>query len=435
MRKLNRDLPALVLDAGLRCFGPSENLPDIAAVAVSGGSDSTALLRLAHWYWGQAGKQIVALTVDHGLRPESERETKQVATWCADLRVRHYVMRWHFNGTGNLSAAAREGRYHLMADFCKSHAIEHLYTGHTLDDQAETVLMRFARGSGVDGLTGMTRETSNWGISVIRPFIRGETRESLRAILAEFEQTWIEDPTNDDASYDRVKARQLLTHLEPLGVTVDSLSRLAHRMAGAKRVLNNEADKLIKSVLEMSPLGFATLDVDALASAEMDTACRVVSRAMSMMTARKYRAHLSFEEQIVALARRREMTGGQTLGGCMFQPFGDRFNILREPARCEVKTPTGQATGMWDERFQFQIDGGGSFSDLCVGALGRAGLRQIPKNYNGFSEAWHSSPYEAKLTTPGLWSNDVLLSAPLAPWTSDRSAPKLLISMAWSKMD
>jgi len=203
-----------------------------------------ALLRLAHHYWGVADRSLVALTVDHGLRPEAAHEAAQVAGWCDALGVEHHILNWAFDGKGNLSAAAREGRYQLMADFCQSRGIGHLYTGHTIDDQAETVLMRFARGSGVDGLAGMARETALWGVTVVRPFLAVASRVDLRAILKEYGQFWIDDPTNDDPSYDRVKARELFTHLGPLGISVRSLSGLAHRMGLAKDVLEREAAEL-----------------------------------------------------------------------------------------------------------------------------------------------------------------------------------------------
>lgn len=420
-------------DTQIECFGQTQDLPNTVAVAVSGGSDSMALLRLAHYYWGSCDKEIVALTVDHGLRPESADEAQQVARWCAELGIEHHTLNWTYDGKGNLSAAAREARYHLMAEFCTSRGIEHLYTAHTMDDQAETVLMRFARGAGVDGLAGMARSTELWGISVVRPFIGTATREDLRALLDEFEQTWIDDPTNDDPSYDRVKARELFEHLEPLGISVQSLSGLAHRMAIAKHVLEQEAASFIKNGLHLSPLGFATLNVDVLASISLETACRVIGQTASRIGGRGFRAHLRFEEQLVELALERSKIGGKTSGGCTFRPAGDFFHILREPARCEPRVPISTPGGTWDGRFDYEIVGELDGQDLQIGAVDEAGLAQIGKDYDGFSEIWQAAPREARLTTPGLWRGDVLLSAPLAPWVSDPTSPKLHIRTVWSK--
>jgi len=388
-----------------------------------------ALLRLAHHYWEACGKKIIALTVDHGLRSESALEAEKVSAWCAELGVEHHVLNWTYDGTGNLSAAAREGRYRLMANFCKSAGIEHLYTGHTMDDQAETVLMRFARGSGVDGLAGMARMTRLWGVTVVRPFIEEATRDGLRLILGEFQQDWINDPTNDDASYDRVKARELFEHLEPLGISIRSLSGLAHRMG---LVLEERADEFRQSGLNLSPLGFATLDVDVLATVPVETACRVIGQTAKLIGGCGFRAHLRFEEQLLEMALARAEGGGRTSGGCTFRPAGDSFHVLREPARCAPKLSIESRSGVWDHRFSFDLEAGDGQTGLHIGALGEAGLAQFPKDFDDLSAGWLEAPREARLTTPGLWRGDVLLSAPLAPWVSDASAPKLHISTVWS---
>jgi len=431
--RLDRDLvpSRVLLDAMRDAFGEKTSLPDPVAIAVSGGSDSVALLRLAHVWWGLAGKTIIALTVDHSLRPESADEARQVAAWCASLGVEHRTLKWQHAGQGNLSAAARNGRYSLMANFCQTRGISRLYTGHTTDDQAETVLMRFARGSGVDGLAGIASETSIWGLTLVRPFIRNQSRESLRSILREFGQEWIDDPTNDDRSYDRVKARALVKELEPLGVTQASLASLAHRMDLAKRVLQNEADKLAKSALILSPLGFATLDVDALEAAELETACRVIARATAALSGGGFRASLQFEERIVAMALTRARGGGVTQKRCIFRPDGERFHILREPERCASQAQSGKDSGIWDTRFVYEIRDRSDADDLFIGALGATGLAQIPKDYDALSIAWRDAPREARLTTPGLWRGDTLLSAPLAPWVASDATPSLLIRTVW----
>ena len=392
-----------------------------------------ALLRLAHLHWGACEKEIVALTVDHGLRTESTKEALRVAAWCDELGIEHHILNWEYSGKGNLSAAARDGRYRMMADFCASRGVEHLYTAHTMDDQAETVLMRFARGSGVDGLAGMARMTQLWGVTVVRPFIGTATRESLRAMLRQFQQTWIDDPTNDDPRYDRVKARELFGLLEPLGISVQSLSGLAHRMGLAKHVLEQEVANFIEKGLDLSPLGFATLNVDALASVSLETACRVIGQTASRIGGRSFRAHLRFEEQLVELALERAKLGGKTSGGCTFRPAGDVFHILREPARCAVNKPLTTQKGVWDGRFSYELDGDLGGQDLHIGALNEVGIAQIEKDYDGFSEAWLGAPREARLTTPGLWQGDVLLSAPLAPWASTSQGSKLHVRTVWSK--
>ena len=134
------------------------------AVAVSGGADSMALLRLAH-AWATArmpSEDIIAFTFDHGLREASSREARQVAEWCAALGVRHRTLIWEgAKPRQGIQAAAREARYAALGAACREMAVPSLLLGHQLEDQAETFLLRLGRGSGVYGLSAMTGQR-NW---------------------------------------------------------------------------------------------------------------------------------------------------------------------------------------------------------------------------------------------------------------------------------
>jgi len=136
-------------------LGPFESAPRIA-VAVSGGADSLALALLAaDWAAAQGGK-AVALTVDHGLRPEAAAEARQVRRWLADCGISHFILAWRGPRSGaDVQAAARAARYRLMGEWCARRGILHLLLAHHRDDQAETVLLRLARGSGLEGLAAM----------------------------------------------------------------------------------------------------------------------------------------------------------------------------------------------------------------------------------------------------------------------------------------
>ena len=133
------------------------------AVAVSGGSDSMALLRLAE-QWSQHQIKISVLTVDHGLRPEAAAEAVKVSEWCAPLGLEHHILRWEGSPkpkTG-LQAKARAARYDLLSNWCKANGVAYVLTGHTMDDQAETVLMRQQRTDTAESLAGIW-ETAVWG--------------------------------------------------------------------------------------------------------------------------------------------------------------------------------------------------------------------------------------------------------------------------------
>ena len=179
------------------------------ALAVSGGSDSMALLQLAA-QWAKDSVKISVLTVDHGLRPEAAAEANKVAAWCDSLVLDHHTLRWEgMKPKTGLQAKARTARYDLMGNWCKANGVKFLLTGHTLDDQAETVLMRQARTDTAESLAGIW-ETADWaGVKLFRPLL-GQSRSDLRAYLKSLGQPWIDDPSNLDTRFERVRVRRSL---------------------------------------------------------------------------------------------------------------------------------------------------------------------------------------------------------------------------------
>ncbi len=179
-------------------------------IALSGGSNSTALLMLAHALFSDRGEtdRLLAVTVDHGLRAESADEARRVGTMCSALGIAHDIRRWDgAKPATGLQAAAREARYRLLAEAATDAGSAIVLTGHTLDDQRETVAMRSARGPG-RGLSGIAPATlfarRTW---FVRPLI-ARRRQELRDWLETAGRGWIEDPSNRDRRFERVRVRQ-----------------------------------------------------------------------------------------------------------------------------------------------------------------------------------------------------------------------------------
>lgn len=193
------------LRTALAAFGVQQE--DGLALAVSGGPDSLALLLLAA---EALSGRVAALTVDHGLRAESAAEAAHVAAICAARAVPHATLRWEARSGGNLQAEARAARYALMADWCAANGVRWLATAHHADDQAETLLMRLARGSGVAGLAGIRpARPLGRGVTLIRPLL-GTAKRDLAAIVAHAGLAAADDPSNRDPAYDRTIIRALL---------------------------------------------------------------------------------------------------------------------------------------------------------------------------------------------------------------------------------
>jgi tRNA(Ile)-lysidine synthase len=196
--------------------------PPALGVAVSGGGDSTALLVIAARWAHARGHAISAATVDHGLRAGSAAEAAGVAALCARLGIPHETLRAGNlrDAGGNLAAAARDARFALLGGWARAQGLSAVLLGHTMDDQAETVLMRLARGSGAEGLSAMQAVLERAGVVWLRPLL-GARRAALREVLRAEGISWVEDPSNEDAQYDRVKARQALAALAPQGIDVE----------------------------------------------------------------------------------------------------------------------------------------------------------------------------------------------------------------------
>ena len=225
-----------ILDAVRAAF--SGQLPSRIGVAVSGGSDSVALLHVLATLARGTQTTLHAATVDHGLRPEAAEEATHVARIAAGLGVAHETLHWRgWTGQGNLQDAARRARQDLLTRWASRTGISVIAFGHTADDQAETVLMRLGRAAGANGLSVIPRRRLHQGIVLLRPCL-SLRRDDLRAYLDRQGIAWVDDPSNDDPRFDRVRARRALPVLETLGIGVDALSAVAANMADVREALD-----------------------------------------------------------------------------------------------------------------------------------------------------------------------------------------------------
>jgi tRNA(Ile)-lysidine synthase len=221
-----------------RLFADWKAAPAIV-LAVSGGSDSIALMWLAaRWRRTLArGPRLIAVTVDHGLRAEAKAEARDVKRLARALDLPHRTMRW----TGakpktGLPAAARAARYRLLAQAARASGATHILTAHTRDDQAETLLMRLLRGSGIAGLAAMARQSERDGVLLARPFLH-VSKSQLIATLKKAKLGFADDPTNRDPSFTRPRLRTLMPVLAAEGGDTRNLARLASRLARANQAV------------------------------------------------------------------------------------------------------------------------------------------------------------------------------------------------------
>ena len=191
-------------------------LPSKSLIAVSGGRDSIALLHLMVQLQAKIGCEVIAATIDHALRSESRKEAEQVANWCAKLGVPHKIITWHHDGvTSGLQAKARAARYGLLARYAASERCGAILTGHQANDQAETMAMRLERQpNDARGMRARIWVADGAGqeIALLRPMLEFD-RASLTAMLAAHGQPFLDDPSNEQTSFERVRVRARLATL------------------------------------------------------------------------------------------------------------------------------------------------------------------------------------------------------------------------------
>jgi tRNA(Ile)-lysidine synthase len=288
--------------------------------------------------WSRLGPpaSVTAATVDHGLRPESAAEAALVAGAAGRLGIPHRTLRWTGPkpGTG-LQEAARDARYALLVGLAQEIGASHLLTAHTLDDQAETVLIRLAHGSGLAGLAGMRRTTGRDGIVHLRPLL--ETRKGTLVDLCR-SQGWsfVEDPSNDDDRFTRARWRKLMPLLEAEGLSAERLGRLAARAARTEDALDGAAREILRQASSADD-GGTCLRAEVLLREPFEIALRVLAGALgphrdSAPHLRLQRLEAGLEKMRAALRDGRALT--LTLGGGVIRlSRTGELRIEAEPTR------------------------------------------------------------------------------------------------------
>ena len=353
-------------------FAPFERQPRLA-VAVSGGADSLALTLLAQAWAAAAGGSLTALTVDHRLRPAAAAEAAQVAAWLTARGIAHVILQR--DGPlpdGNLQAGARLARYRLLEDWCAQAGVLHLLVAHNREDQAETLLLRLARGSGLDGLAGMPAVAEHARCRLLRPLLE-VPRARLEATLRAAGQDWIDDPSNLDPAYGRVRLRGAATMLAGLGLGAGRLAATSARLARARAAIEQGVAGLLAESALLHPAGFVRLDGAALTRAPEELGLRALAAVLLMVGGGSYPPRLDRLERLYRALRDR-LEGGRTLGGCRVLPRQGDLLVCREPAA--VSGPVVARPGeeiYWDGRFSLYLPQSAP-EGLWLGALGQGRL-------------------------------------------------------------
>lgn len=305
-------------------------------LAVSGGPDSTALLVLAaRWRKRRRkGPELLAVTVDHGLRAEAAKEAAAVKRLARSLGVAHRTVKWK-NGkpSTGIQEKARMVRYDLLMKEAARAGAAHLLTAHSRDDQAETVLFRLARGSGIAGLGAMAKVTPLGGGFLVRPFL-DLPKARLIATLAARKIAFVDDPSNADTKYTRVRWRALMPQLAGEGLHADRLASFAVRMRRANAAIDTMVDAVAQRAIVTGPHALA-YDAALFAELPEEVALRLIGRAVAAVGNEGTVELGKLEALVTALrgALAADARFRRTLAGAMVTLAQDRVAIERAPQR------------------------------------------------------------------------------------------------------
>ncbi len=393
----------------MSALGAIEASPHIA-VGCSGGGDSLALTLLTNDWAKARGGRTTALIVDHRLRSESAAEGRQVGRWLAARGIDFQILRRpKLPIAGDIQSQARSARYRLMERWCRRASVLHLALGHQQEDQAETFLLRLARGSGVEGLAAMAGVTELSSVRLLRPLL-GVAHDRLIATLDHYQQPHIEDPSNLDTGFARVRVRNLSPKLTAEGMTAARLSGTSVRLGRAREALEVAVTSLAARCASPRSEGYCLLRPEPLLEASEEIGLRLLGRALACVSGAEHPPRLEQLERLLARLRAGGVGGGITLGGCRVLPVRGRLLICREASAVTDALPARQDL-VWDRRFRLRSKlPHACLIGLTVRRLGAQGWRQILASRPSSKRS--RLPPAVRPTLPAFWSLEEVIAVP-----------------------
>lgn len=375
-------------------LAPLDAVPGPVGVAVSGGGDSVALAVLLSE--ALPGRRLVILTVNHKLRADAADDVAAVERLGARLGVPVVALEARSRPSGSVQAWARAERHALLAEAAAAHGLGAVALGHTLDDQAETFLLRLARGSGLRGLAAMRPLAERDGLVLLRPLL-GVTRAALRHALVERGIPWREDPSNVDPRFDRTAMRALLPRLSAVGLGPERLAAAAGHLARASEAVDAAVAGLLAEAATRDRAGAFTLDLPRWRAAPREVRLRALAALVHRAGGAQHPPRFDAVERAEAVLLAGE--GGTTLGRAVVSSRGRVAHVWREARAIAPLALSPGGTGVFDGRYRVAL--APDAPPVVVDAIGHE------------AEALPAMAHRpAMATAPGVFADGVLVEAP-----------------------
>ncbi|MDM8335418.1 tRNA lysidine(34) synthetase TilS [Wolbachia pipientis] len=370
------------------------------AVAVSGGVDSITLLHLmTNWAKKRHLSFPITLTVNHGLRPESQGEAEFVVNYAKELGVKEsFILNWEKqNVKGNVQSQARKARYKLLTEWCKDNDVEHLLIAHHKDDQAETFLLRLERGSGIDGLSSMDYRSIFNGVYVFRPLLNLSRSEIEK--YANFHQLkWIEDRSNQDLKYRRTLYRNLLKASDNQEILTERICLTALHMKRAAKALTHYTKLAFNDCVNVHDFGYIEIKLSEFYKLPEEIALRLLLYSIMVISSKHYKPRYNSLIAIFNKILRKDDNVHCTLSECEIRKYRESILVIREPSKIQKVLVSLPLNGPieWDNRFSCTILGNQK-CPVTVAPLKK--VQKIPrflKDHDCCPEVFYSLPVVLK---------------------------------------
>ena len=373
------------------------------AIAVSGGSDSLALSILAKLYSQEKCSDFATLIIDHRLRKESAHEAKQTYKNLKKNNIKAEILTYRGSKfTSNIQKKARDLRYDLFQKYCKKNKIRFLILAHHQDDLIENFYIRLIRGSGIKGLTSLQNVSElNKDFYILRPLLYFK-KEELLNLTKKIYSTWIEDPSNLNEKFLRVRIRKMQSKLQKEGFDPKRVLKTIENLNTAKNSLDFYISKSEKKYLIFYKEGYATLKSTIFKNEAPEVIFRVIIKAIHFVSGEYYPPRSDSLKILIKNFLSKKFKSS-TLGGCLIEKNSNMISFFREDRNLtsEILDKTKQ-TKNWDDRFLVykNFDNKQKF---IVKKLGNSGIDYLRKNK--FISSLDKIPVQAKKTLPSFWNH------------------------------
>jgi tRNA(Ile)-lysidine synthase len=380
-------------------------------VAVSGGPDSMALTMLLHEWTKANGTEIHALIVDHQLRADSRREAEKTASTlkAADIRASVLTWRHHTLPQSAVHVRARAARYELMFNACRENGIRHLFLAHHADDQGETVLIRFARGSALDGLSAMPSIREQDGMLLVRPLLPVK-KERLIATCKERGWEYIIDPSNASPHFTRGRLRDAQDILKKEGLTPERLYEFARTTGMVRAHLEGLTNSFFEASGTQDAFGVIRFGYGAWAAQTPEMQARILTRALLCASGEDYAPRSESLDRMVRHMHAHDARD-LTLSGCLVQKSDDTVTVMREENMAQdiqaLRDPSQYTR--WDKRFVLRFTAEAAAEGLHVRKLGNISRAKLEEKGHDTVAA---VPASVRASLPALYKDQDFAGIP-----------------------